>query len=366
MGEKRHAPDYLLLAVILILVGVGVLLVFSSSTSISYARYGNNWHYLRRQLIWAAIGLVFMYIVSRINYWKFRAVANFALIGSIILLVALFIPGVGLMANGSTRWIDIGFTTLQPSEIAKVALLVWTAHIICVKGKKISSFTVGSLPVLLITGLIGLLVAMQPDLGSATVIAAIPISMLFAAGMPWLQVIFVSMCGAGLVGAYAMIAPYRMARVLSFIDPWKDPGDTSWQLIQSLYAIGSGGLFGRGIGKSMLKLFFLPAPHNDFIFSVAAEEVGFIGCVLLIALFAYLVFRGMRIAINAPDRFGGILALGITMMIGLQALVNMMVVTGSMPVTGITLPLISYGGSSLVINMASLGILLNISKYSTE
>jgi cell division protein FtsW len=363
MREKRHAPDYLLLATIIVLVSVGVLMVFSASTSISHARFGHGWYYLRRQATFALLGSLAMYVASRVNYWKLQQLSSAGLIVSIVLLLLVFVPQVAMSSHGATRWIKLGPIPLQPSEVAKVTLALWIADVLARKGDKIKRFVSGSLPIMLVTGIICLMVVLQPDLGTAVAIAAIMGVMLFTAGMPLYQIGVLGALAGGALVAAIVVAPYRLVRVISFMNPWNDPSDTGYQIIQSLYAIGPGGIFGRGIGKSFQKQFFLPEPHNDFIFSVLAEELGFVGGMAVILLFAVLAVRGMRIALRAPDRFSSLLATGITAMIVSQAIVNLAVVTGSMPVTGIPLPLVSAGGSSLLIVMGALGILLNISKY---
>lgn len=366
MREKRHAPDYLLLATVVALVCVGVLMVFSASTSISHSRFGHEWYYIRRQIVFAILGAITLYVASRVNYWKLQQLAKLGLLISVVLLLLVFVPQLAMSSHGATRWIMLGPIPLQPSEVAKVALVLWAADVLARKGDSIKSFTKGALPILMMTTALCLLILLQPDLGTAAAIAAIAGFMLFAAGMPWSQILTLGALAGGALAGAIMIAPYRLQRVISFMDPWKDPSDTGYQIIQSLYAIGPGGIFGRGIGKSIQKQFFLPEPHNDFIFSVLAEELGFLGGALIIALFILLAIRGMRIAMRAPDRFSSLLATGITAMIVSQAIVNIAVVTGSMPVTGIPLPLVSSGGSSLLIVMGALGMLTNVSKYCRE
>lgn len=366
MREKRHAPDYLLLAIIMALLCMGVVMVFSASTSVSHREVGNSWLYIRKQLTWVVVGSMAMYMGSRINYWKWQQLANLALVVTVLALLAVWVPGLGVTRNGSTRWLDLGFTQMQPSEVAKVTLMVWVAHVLASKPERINRFFKGTVPILGVTGLICGLVLLQPDLGTAIAIALVVCLVLFAAGLPWGQIVFLGVGGLGSVALAILLAPYRMARFTAFLDPWKDPSDTGYQIIQSLYAIGPGGLFGRGLGKSLQKQFFLPEPHNDFIFSVTAEELGFLGGAALIVLFLLLAIRGLRIAVRAPDRFSSLLATGITAMVVSQAAVNFAVVTGSMPVTGIPLPLVSYGGSSLSIILGSFGVLLNISRFCRE
>lgn len=366
MKEKRHAPDYLLLAAILALVCLGVVMVFSASTSVSQSRFGNPWYLIRRQLLWAALGAGAMFLTSKINYWKWQQLSLLGLLGTVVLLLLVWVPGIGISVNGSSRWVSLGFTGVQPSEIAKVTLMIWVAQMITKNPERLKSFIRGTLPMLLVIGFLSGLVLLQPDLGTAVALAMVACLVLFAAGLPVAQMVFLGAVGASGIALAIIMAPYRMARFMTFLDPWKDPTDKGYQVIQSLYAIGPGGLFGRGLGKSLQKQFFLPEPHNDFIFAVTAEELGFIGGAALMLLFALIAIRGLRVAVRAPDRFSSLVATGITSMVVSQAMINFAVVTGSMPVTGIPLPLVSYGGSSLLIIMASLGILLNISKFCRE
>ncbi|HSL93401.1 MAG TPA: putative peptidoglycan glycosyltransferase FtsW, partial [Bacillota bacterium] len=249
------------------------------------------------------------------------------------------------------------------SEVVKIALILWTADKLARKGVKLRSLARGSASILLVTGILGLLVAVH-DLGTAVAIVLVAGIMLFSAGVPMLHLMGMVLGALGGMVVMVWRAPYRWERIASFRNPWLDPQDTGYHLIQSLYAIGSGGLWGRGLGKSLQKEFFLPDPHNDFIFSVLAEELGFLGAFAVIALFLLVAWRGIRAALRAPDTFSALLACGVTAMVVTQAAINIAVVTGSIPVTGITLPLVSYGGSSLLITMVSLGILINITRYT--
>ena len=365
MRQRRHGPDYLMLAAIIALSGIGLLMVFSASTSVANARHGDPWYFARRQLQWLLLGAVGMAVAANINIWSLRKLAGLGLLAAIVLVSMTFLPQFAVAQNGSARWVRIGGIQLQPSEVAKLALLLWTADKLARKGGKLNSFLKGSASILLVTGVLAFLVAIH-DLGTAVAITLFAGVMLFSAGVPWLHLL-----GTALVAAIGMVgmifrSPYRLPRVTSFINPWLDAQDTGYHLVQSLYAIGPGGLFGRGLGKSIQKEFFLPEPHNDFIFSVLAEELGFIGGLVVLALFLFLAWRGIRAALQAPDAFSALLACGVTSMVVLQAAINIAVVTGSVPITGITLPLVSYGGSSLLITMVSLGILLSVTRYSGE
>ncbi|MBT9135041.1 MAG: putative peptidoglycan glycosyltransferase FtsW [Firmicutes bacterium] len=366
MRTRSEHPDYILLVVILMLVTIGVMMVYSASFPLSLLRFDHQWHFVSRHLLWALFGVIAMIVASRINYWKWQQLSNVLLASTLLLLLLVFVPGIGVTVQGSTRWIGLGFFNMQPAEVAKIALVLWVAARLAQKERTLLNFWRGTIPIIVVTGIMAALVLRQPDLSTAVVLVLGAGFVLFAGGLPWGQILLLSGLGASALYLGITSAEYRLARFMTFLDPWKDPTDAGYQIIQSLYAIGLGGVFGRGLGASIQKHFFLPDPHNDFVFAVTSEEFGFFGGAVLIALFALLAVRGLRIAIRSPDKFGGFLATGITAMIVAQAFMNIAVVTGSVPVTGITLPLISYGGSSLVIVMGSLGILLNISKYCRE
>jgi cell division protein FtsW len=366
MKMKHRSPDYILLAAIMSLICIGVVMVYSASTSLSYAMVGHEWHFIIRQILWTVLGTIALYAASRINYRKWQQLAGLGLVCTVILLLFVWMPGIGVTIQGSSRWINLGVVRLQPSEVAKVTLMIWLADRLARRPGRLTSFIRGTLPLLAVAGLIGSLILLQPDLGTAVAIILVFGLVLFVAGLPMTQTIALVGVGGVVLAQLIRMAPYRFERYMAFLDPWKDPLDTGYQIIQSLYAIGTGGLFGRGFGGGQQKRFFLPEPHNDFIFSTVAEELGFLGGALLIFLFAVLAVRGMRVALRAPDRFGSLLATGITSMVISQAMINIAVVTASVPVTGITLPLVSYGGSSLLIIMGSLGILLNVSKHISE
>lgn len=365
MKFRRHAPDYLLLATIIAISGIGLLMVFSASTAVAHAKYGDQWYFLRRQLQWLLVGAVGMAVAMRINVWTLRKLAGLGLVAAVALIIMTFLPQFAVAAHGSARWVRIAGIQLQPSEVAKVALVLWAADRLARKGAKLRSLTRGSGAILLVTGVLGLMVAVH-DLGTAVAIVLVAGVMLFSAGVPMRHLIGMVTVALGGIAAMVWVAPYRLPRITSYRNPWLDPLDTGYHLIQSLYAIGSGGLLGRGLGKSLQKEFFLPEPHNDFIFSVLAEELGFLGALLVVGLFMLLAWRGIRTALRSPDKFSALLASGVTAMVVMQAAINIAVVTGSIPVTGITLPLVSYGGSSLLITLVSLGILLNITRYTKE
>lgn len=360
---KKREADFIILFTTMTLLAIGIVMVFSASAYIQNDRSDQYFH-LRRQASWALLGLGALLFFSNYDYWKLKRWINLALLISVLLLFAVFIPGVGVEIYGAKRWIGVGGFTAQPSDLARVAVLLFSAAYLSRKDIRIQKFTEGPLPVLGVLGFFFLLILAQPDLGTAVALAGTIMVVIFVAGMPLKQI---ALIGAGALPMlyYLMISkPYRMRRIMSFRDPWADPLDTGYQIIQSLYAIGPGGLFGVGLGQGRQKMYYLPEPHSDFIFAVIGEELGFIGASAVLILFFLLFWRGFKVALSAPDTFGSLLATGIASMIGLQALMNIGVVTGSIPVTGINLPLISSGGSSLLFTMSSIGVLLNISKYA--
>jgi cell division protein FtsW len=345
------------------LLAFGIVMVFSASFSIVEASRGDSFYHLRRQAIWAVLGLTGMFFFSNYDYWNLKRWTNLGLLSSFLLLAAVFIPGIGMELNGARRWIDIGPISGQPSDLAKVSLLLFAAAYLSRKDVRVTKFLEGTFPVLAIMGVFFLMILKQPDLGTAVAMAATVMVVIFVAGMPFKHIVLLGGTTLPMLAYLMASEEYRLRRLLSFRDPWSDPLNTGYQIIQSLYALGPGGIFGVGLGRGRQKLFYLPEPHSDFIFAVIGEELGFIGTSSVLILFALLLWRGFKVALMAPDAFGSLLATGVTAMIGLQALMNIGVVTGSIPVTGINLPLISAGGSSLFFTMCSLGVLLNISKY---
>ncbi|NLY53844.1 MAG: putative lipid II flippase FtsW [Firmicutes bacterium] len=372
MKRRKHAPDFVLLVTTLLLLAIGIVMVYSASeyesrkvTRTAENPEGYNYFVVRRQLIWIALGLVAMYVGSKINYWYLARLAKFGYIMTVILLIMVKIPGLGVSRYGATRWLGFGNIVFQPSEIAKLTLTLFLARWLAMRGDQVKSFSKGLVPPILFTGLICGLIMLQPDLGTTISVLAIAAVLIFVAGAQWKH-IFVLGSGA-ILGIIGLIfsADYRSDR-LSFLNPWADPLASGHQLIQSYYALGSGGLFGRGLAQSIQKRFYLPFPHTDFILAIIGEELGFLGTSIICVLFAVFVWRGFKIAMSAPDSFASLLASGMTAMVGTQAVINIAVVTGSIPTTGIPLPLISAGGSSLIFTLGAIGVLLNISKYAHE
>jgi len=353
--------NQLLLLIVVILVGIGIVMVYSSSSISAATRFGDGTHFLKRQSCSALIGLLLMLLVMNIRYQALKRLVYPITITSLLLLILVLIPGIGTTIGGSSRWFRISPLSFQPSECAKLALIIFLAYSLAKKEKKIKSFSIGFLPHLIVTIVMCALVLLQPDFGTAVTLLFLFFILMFAAGSKIRYLTYV--LSAVSVGCYFLIScvGYRLNRITAYLNPWEDPTSTGFQIIQSFLAFGSGGLWGTGLGNGKQKLFYLPEPHTDFIFSIIGEELGLIGVLLVITLFIILFCCGVKIALKAPDLFGTYLALGITSLIVLHMVINLGVVMGLLPTKGSTLPFISYGGTSLVVNLTSIGILLNIS-----
>ncbi len=361
---KRHNIDFYLFFPIICLLAIGILMVFSASSVSAYNQYNNAYYFLQRQAIWVSLGLVVMFRVSKIPYWKLKKYAAYGYLFGLAALVLVLV--IGKTINGAKSWVYLGPANFQPSELIKTLAVLELARILSNKQKKIKSLKDGLGPALVSLGVICALIMLQPDLGTTMVLALTAFTMFFVARVPLSQL--GTLAGAGLFAGtlFMTMKDYRKARLATFMDPWKDPLGSGYQIVQSLYAIGSGGLFGLGLGQSLQKHMWLPEEHNDFIFAIIGEELGFIGAATVIVLYGILAARGYQVSRKAPDDFGKLLAAGLTSMIVVEAIINLAVVTGSMPVTGVTLPFISYGGSSLLFKMLGMGILLNVSRYTVE
>ncbi len=364
MVKIRSNPDWLIVMATLAILGIGVVMVYSASAVLAFREMGDWYFYAKRQLFFAILGIIAMYFTMNIDYWVWKKWAKIGLYLCFLLLIIILIPGVGLTRGGATSWLGVGAFSIQPSEFMKLGIIVFLAKMFSEKQEQITSFKSGLIPPLSIVGLAFGFIMLQPDLGTGTVLVGTSVLMIYTAGAKMKHLLSLMMVGViGFVGLIAA-APYRIQRILGFLDPWQDPLGTGYQLIQSLYAIGPGGLMGLGLGMSRQKHLYVPEPQTDFIFAILAEELGFIGGATVLLLFTLLMWRGFRTAITAPDLFGSFLAVGIIGMIGIQVIINIGVVTGMFPVTGITLPLLSYGGSSLTITLTAIGILLNVSRYA--
>lgn len=361
---RRRRPDWILLGAIFALLTIGMVMVYSSSAVKGYIQYDDPYHFLKMEVIWVILGLAAMAATMRLDLQVLRRFAKPALILAIALLIMVKIPGVGRRVNGADRWIGLGPLSIQPSEVIKLSMVLIMAHLLAINPYKIKSFRKGLLPILGLLGLIAGLIMLQPDLGTTLAIAGTTFFMLIAAGARVSHMLALGGTGLGLVVAAIAAAPYRMRRITAFLDPWADPSGKGYQTIQALLALGPGGLFGLGLGQSKQKFLYLPENHTDFIFAMIGEELGFVGASIVVILFFLFAWRGFRVAMGAPDAFTGLLAVGLTAMVSIQAMINMGVVSGVLPVTGITLPFLSYGGTSLVFTMIGVGVLLNISRES--
>ena len=366
MSEHKGLPDLMIFIITLALLSLGIVMVFSASSVTAYHELGDAYHYLKRQSLWAAIGLVALVICMNIDYHLWLRLAGPLIVVSIVALAVVLVPGIGITISGSRRWLGAGPVRVQPSEFAKLSVVIFLAAYLSTSPDRVKSVVRGVFVPLILVGMCALLVLREPDLGTSIGMAATAwLMLLIAGGSPgWL--VGLAAMTAPVIYLYARHDPVRMRRLTSFLDPWADPLDSGFHIIQSLLALGSGGLVGTGLGLSRQKFYYLPEQHTDFIFAIIGEELGFLGAALVVFLYAIFAWRGFRASLNAPDSFGSLLAAGITIMVALQAAMNIAVVTGSMPITGITLPLISSGGSSLVPMLAGVGILLNITRHAAQ
>lgn len=338
-------------------------MIYSASYIWAEYKFNDPFKFVKHQGLFFIIGIIMMLITSKIPYKVYFEKANTLLLISIILLILVIIPGIGTVRNGSRSWFGIGSFGIQPSEFAKLTLIIFTSKYLTKNEKNLKYIKKGVLPILGIVILVFGLIMLQPDFGTGMIILVSIIGLLFVSGVDFK--FFIRLGLIGLIGIVLLIAiaPYRLERILSFLNPWSDPLGSGFQIIQSLYAIGPGGLFGQGFMNSRQKHFYLPEPQTDFIFSIISEEFGFLGILIVATLFTIIIFKGFKIAQNSGDKFAKFLAFGITFGLAFQAILNLMVVVGLIPVTGVTLPFLSYGGSSLLITLISMGVLLNISRY---
>ncbi len=366
--------DFILFITVLVMLGFGLVMVLSASSPSALSEGRTSYAYVTTQAISAGIGIIAMLAISKIDYRRWGKLYRVAYIGSILILLAVRIPGIGHSANGAYRWIKVPGLNFQPSELVKIAMIIFFARYLTEHKADLNKFFKGFIcPLLWVAPIIAILVFVQSHLSASVIIIMIVVILMLMAGtkMKYFITVGAPIAGIGGIALYILAkyfesGAYRLARITSFMDPWADPTGKGWQVIQSLYAIGSGGLFGVGLGNSTQKYLYLPEPQNDFIFSVIAEELGFVGCLAVMLLFGIFIWRGVLIAMKAPDSFGSLVAIGITSLIGLQAIINIAVVTSSMPNTGMPLPFFSYGGTALLILLCAVGILLNISRYQKQ
>jgi cell division protein FtsW len=344
---------------------LGLVMVMSASSVVARDEYGSSWYFVLRQAAWAAAGALVLVVIARVDYHRWRRYAGPFLVLSLVLLALVFVPGVGVGANGATRWIGTGTFSIQPSELAKLALLIWVADLLARRAAYMHNTRATLRPVIVVLAAFATLVMLQPNLGTTMVLAAIALALCFVAGAPAGPLAGSTTAGLLAAVGLALVEPYRRARVLTFLDPWADPMHKGYQNIQSLVGVASGGLFGSGLGASRAKWGYLPYAHSDFIFAIIGEELGLVGSTVVVGLFVLLAIVGVRIALHAPDRFGLLLATGVTAWFCVQAFVNIGAVIGILPITGVPLPFVSAGGSSLVFGMAGAGLLLSVARQAT-
>lgn len=348
--------------IVLILVAVGIVMIYSASAIYAYGKMGDSLYYLKRHLVYLAIGFAMMFFAMSLDLDTLKKFSKPLMIVSIIMLLLVLVPHIGRVTGGARRWFRFGIVNFQPSEFAKIAIILYVADIVSRKGNSIKSFIHGYLPAAMVIGLTAGLVLLEPDLGTAVTIAAIAFVMLFAGGVNIYHIIASFLSSLPLLYVLLFSVPYRRKRIMIFINPWSDPRGTGFQIIQSFIALGSGGPFGVGLGQSKQKLFYLPASHTDFIFSIIGEELGFIGTGALIILFGLFLWQGMKVVFKSVGTFEKLIALGVVSLITLEAVINIGVTAGSLPTKGLPLPFISYGGSGLIFHLMAAGLLLNVAK----
>jgi len=360
MTLQRNIDTSMLLMTVA-LTCIGVVMVYSSSAIMATERFGDGFYFLKRQAVYTLVGFAVLCLATYFNYENWRKLAFISLLISIGLLALLLVPGFGVKVGGAVRWLRLPGMTLQPAELVKLTLVLYLAHSLTRKKEKVRSLTKGYLPYMIVLGVLLFLLLKQPDLGSSMIVAGVALVMLIVAGVRWLYILPTILMSLPVLYYLVMNSDYRRRRIMAFLDPWTDPYDSGFQIIQSLVAFGKGGVTGEGLGVGQQKLFYLPEAHTDFIFSVIGEELGMIGVLVVAALFLLLVLSGIRIALQCQEPFGRNLAFGLSLLIGLEAFVNMAVCMGLLPTKGLTLPFISYGGTSLMTSLLAVGILLNIS-----
>lgn len=359
--ENKTNIDTTLLVTSLLLLAFGLVMIYSASSIYALEIYKDSYHFIKKQLVFAAVSLFVMFFFYKFKY-QYLTKFVYVLLGiSLVLLVCTYIPGLGVTAGGARRWVKLGFFNFQPSELTKAALVIYFAYVINKKREKMKFFSTGFLPCMIVASLFILLILRQPDFGTAFIIGFVMIIMLFIGGSKMSYIFSTVVAALPLLYFAIMTSDYRKKRIFAFLNPWEDPQNTGFQIIQSLLAFFAGGLLGRGLGDGQQKLFYLPEAHTDFIFAVIAEELGFVGIVVLLSIFLLFLYRGFKIAFQSKDPLATLLAFGITSLIGFEITFNIGVVMGIFPTKGIVLPFLSYGGSSLMVTLAMVGILLNIS-----
>lgn len=363
---EKNELDFWLIVSLFILLAVSLSMIYSASLLRSQAIYNDKYFILKSQVLWMIVGLVALIIFSNVDYRVYQRYSKFFILAALILMVFVFIPGLGHQVGKAKRWIKIGFVGFQPSELAKVALVIYMADLLTRKKDIMHEFKESFLPALLVLGAFVILLLLQSNLGTAVFFLMLAFVMLFLAGIRFRQMVAVFLGVLPVIIIAVIKESYRLKRIFGYLDPWAYPDTIGYNIIQSWKSFYNGGFFGVGLGQGIQKMWYLPAPHTDFIFAVAGEEAGLLGVLIILVLFGVILVRGMSIAAHASDMFSKLLAAGLTLMVCLQAIVNMSVVTGLLPTTGLVLPFLSYGGTALVINMTTIGILLNIHKQNVE
>ena len=366
MQSSRQPSDWLIPLSTVALLIIGIVMVHSASTVLSADHYRDPYYFLKRQVMWAAVGLTLMVLVSRVDYLIFERYARLIMLLCLIFLALVLVPHIGQVRGGSRAWLGIGTFGIQPSEFAKFGLIIFFSWLLSRDPDRMLSFYRGLAPPLFLMAGVIALIMLEPDLGQSAVIAGATMIMVFVGGARMRHLLALAAGGAAAFAAMIAVAPYRLERVVSFLDPWKYPKTSGYHIIMSLLALGRGSLIGVGLFGSTQKHLYLPEPQTDFIFAILTEELGLLGAAVTIALFAVLLWRGMRAAMRAPDRFGAYLAAGLTGVIAVQVMINVGVVTGMLPVTGITLPFLSYGGSSLTLMLTAVGMLMSVSRRARD
>ncbi len=359
-----HGADRWIVGTVAALLCLSILMVLNTSYFFAGERFGDPYYVLRKHLISIVLGVVCCAVASRLDARTFERAAYPALAIVVLALLAVLVPGVGLVRGGARRWIGLGILNLQPSELAKLVVVLYLARSLVKKSARLATFTIGVLPHAIVVGACAGLIILEPDFGGSALLAMVLVAMLFVAGVPLMQLILPALAALPLAAYAVWSSPYRLERLMVFLNPWAHPRDAGFQLVQSFLAFGSGGVLGAGLGESKQKMFYLPEAHTDFIFSVIGEELGLIGALAIVVLFALLAVRGFRVALRHPTPFGQLAAFGVTVLLVLQAGINMAVVLGLLPTKGLALPFVSYGGSAMLGAMTSAGVLLALSRES--
>jgi len=362
-GEKEPVLKYdaMLLFPVLFLVGIGIVMVYSASSALALKKFGSDLYFLKKQALFSLVGFSALVICRHFPYRLYRSLAYPILLAAIFFLIAVQVSGLGYSAGGSMRWLRFGGVTFQPSEFARLALIVYLAYSLDKKKDRMKEFSIGFFPHMVVLAMLSGLIIIQPDFGSVVILGIVTWIMLYIGGARIFHLAISLLALLPVAYFFIASAEYRIKRLMSFLDPWQYPTNEGYQIVHSLMAFGTGGIWGTGIGKGYQKLFYLPEPHTDFIFSVIGEELGLLGVMLILGLYGVVFWRGILIALDTKDFFGSLMAVGLTAAIGLQVCVNMGVALGLLPTKGLTLPFLSYGGTSLIFSMASIGILMNIS-----